>query len=400
MWNTSCTSVTPSAHQTGQHQSGPGPDVGGPDRRAGQPLPAADRRVVPVGAGVCAHPDQLVDEPESGLEHVLGDQRMAVGDRGQRQRHRLQVGGERRVRQGDEVDRPRAPVHRHREPAGQFHRPRPRRGSAAPAGPSRCAGSTPSTPTPTPGDRRRVRPGAADDPVADGPVHGRVQRVDALDGDRRATRPGDVRAHLAEHQRPGRLISGSRAALSITVVPSASTAAIRMFSVAPTLGKSRRDRRAAQVVRLADHRRRARSPSGRRARAGRSGACPAGGIRWRPRRAARPWPGGSRPISGPSTQTEARSRPTAGKSAYGDSSAGVVMVTVSPDRSPRSPAPQHVGHQRDVEDLGTVRDRGRALGEQRRRHQLQHAVLGAGDPDTTRQAGPRRSPGSAPRQAA
>ncbi len=33
-------------------------------------------------------------------------------------------------------------------------------------------------------------------------------------------------------------ISGSRAALSITVVPVASTAAIRMFSVAPTDGKS------------------------------------------------------------------------------------------------------------------------------------------------------------------
>ena len=33
-------------------------------------------------------------------------------------------------------------------------------------------------------------------------------------------------------------ISGSRAALSITVVPWASTAAISRFSVAPTLGKS------------------------------------------------------------------------------------------------------------------------------------------------------------------
>ena len=33
-------------------------------------------------------------------------------------------------------------------------------------------------------------------------------------------------------------ISGSRAALSMTVVPLASTAAVRMFSVAPTLGKS------------------------------------------------------------------------------------------------------------------------------------------------------------------
>ena len=34
------------------------------------------------------------------------------------------------------------------------------------------------------------------------------------------------------------MISGSRAALSITVTPLARTAAIRMFSVAPTLGKS------------------------------------------------------------------------------------------------------------------------------------------------------------------
>ena len=33
-------------------------------------------------------------------------------------------------------------------------------------------------------------------------------------------------------------ISGSRAALSMTVVPLASTAAVMMFSVAPTLGKS------------------------------------------------------------------------------------------------------------------------------------------------------------------
>jgi len=35
-------------------------------------------------------------------------------------------------------------------------------------------------------------------------------------------------------------ISGSRAALSITVTPSASTDAMSRFSVAPTLGKSRK----------------------------------------------------------------------------------------------------------------------------------------------------------------
>ena len=37
-------------------------------------------------------------------------------------------------------------------------------------------------------------------------------------------------------------ISGSRAALSMTVVPLASTAAMRAFSVAPTLGNSSRMR--------------------------------------------------------------------------------------------------------------------------------------------------------------
>ena len=44
-------------------------------------------------------------------------------------------------------------------------------------------------------------------------------------------------------------ISGSRAALSISVVPSASTAAISRFSVAPTLGKSSQIVGAAQPVR-------------------------------------------------------------------------------------------------------------------------------------------------------
>jgi hypothetical protein len=46
-----------------------------------------------------------------------------------------------------------------------------------------------------------------------------------------------------------------------------------------------------------------------------------------------------RPINGPRTQTEARSRPTAGKSAWWDSSAGVVMVTVSPASDTSAPSP-------------------------------------------------------------
>ena len=43
-------------------------------------------------------------------------------------------------------------------------------------------------------------------------------------------------------------ISGSRAALSMTVVPLASTAAISAFSVAPTLGNSSRMRAPTQAA--------------------------------------------------------------------------------------------------------------------------------------------------------
>ena len=94
------------------------------------------------------------------------------------------------------------------------------------------------------------------------------------------------------------------------------------------------------------------------------------------------WACRQRPISGPSTHTDARSRPTAGKSAWNDSSAGVVIDTVSPSSvTSAAQTAQHVGHQRDVQDLRAVGDHGGALGQQRGRHQLQHAVLGAGHLD-------------------
>ncbi len=41
----------------------------------------------------------------------------------------------------------------------------------------------------------------------------------------------------------------------------------------------------------------------------------------------------------------------------------------------RAEAAQHLRHQRHIEDVGTVRDRARALSQQRSRHQLQNAVL-------------------------
>ena len=48
----------------------------------------------------------------------------------------------------------------------------------------------------------------------------------------------EIFAPISIKKLPISTISGSRAALSITVVPLASTAAIMMFSVAPTDGKS------------------------------------------------------------------------------------------------------------------------------------------------------------------
>ena len=61
---------------------------------------------------------------------------------------------------------------------------------------------------------------------------------------------------------------------------------------------------------------------------------------------------------------------------------------VAVDRYPAPQAAQHVGHQRDVEDLRAVGERRRAFGEQRRRHQLEHAVLGADHVHRAHQPGP------------
>ena len=72
------------------------------------------------------------------------------------------------------------------------------------------------------------------------------------------------------------------------------------------------------------------------------------------------------------------------------------MVTVSRSTVDRAAqAAQHVGHQRHVEDLRAVGERRRALGQQRRRHQLEHAVLGPDHVDGAHAAGRRRSPRNA-----
>ena len=133
------------------------------------------------------------------------------------------------------------------------------------------------------------------------------QRVDAR-GRRCATcRRRSMRAPIETSISAMSTISGSLATLSIVVVPRASTAAVRTFSVAPTLGKSsrmsapcsprgrRRDEVAVGHVHLG-----ARAPRGRR-RAGRGR-----GSRSRRRRGRRRRPRRIRATSGPSTEIEAR----------------------------------------------------------------------------------------------
>ena len=89
-----------------------GARTGAPDSA----LDAPDDGVVVVGADVGAHADELVDVAEPAREDVLGDDADAVGDGQHGDEQRLVVGGDARVRQRGDVDRP--------QPAGR-HRPQP-----------------------------------------------------------------------------------------------------------------------------------------------------------------------------------------------------------------------------------------------------------------------------------
>ena len=237
MWKTSWTSVTPSATRPGEHQPGTGADVRGPHRRARQLRHPPDHRMVAVGPGVGAEADHLLDEPEPGLENVLGDHRRAVGDAARP----IAIGcrsvgkpGKGSVEKFTALGRSYWTT---RKPSsvcvdlGARRRavcPAPAAGASGRPRSPRCRRA--SSPRRSPTWRRRCD-----------------RRSHDARSDTAAPRPVIV---SVECRRPDTLapiwfsivhrstISGSRAALSIVVTPSASTAAIRMFSVAPTDGKS------------------------------------------------------------------------------------------------------------------------------------------------------------------
>ena len=133
--------------------------------------------------------------------------------------------------------------------------------------------------------------------------------------------------------------SGSRAALWMMVTPSANTAAIRMFSVAPTDGNSswisapRNDSASATTHPCSMLQ---RAPNWRRPdwciSSGREPIASPPGSATRARL--------QRPTNGPSTQTEARNCRTAAKSASYFGSSGDVIRTVSPSSSTVAPSPR------------------------------------------------------------
>ena len=274
---------------------------------------AADHGVVTVGADVGAEPGELVDEQNRASKRfsviiavpsatALRPARTAAGRSGTPGR----AASRRRRRAAGRRSRTRNPSSRHRRPSapargqlvqrdlevlGHGRRRRARhRGSIAAAN-----AQVPAT----------IRSG-------DGRVLDRVQPRRRPRSSRvEVPTPVDLGAHRDRASRQMSTISGSRAALSMTVVPVASTAAIRMFSVAPTLGKSSqmsapRSPCGASATRkpCSTCERRAERAPGRRC------ACRGRASRSRRRRAARRRPAPQRATSGPSTQIEARSRRT------------------------------------------------------------------------------------------
>ena len=188
----------------------------------------------------------------------------------------------------------------------------------------------------------------------------RAKRVDARGRERRGAGAVDLGAHRASIAHRS-TISGSRAALSMTVVPSASTAAIRMFSVAPTLGKS--SQICAPESRRASATRKPCSMSNSApSRSSPESACRAGGSRWRRRPAGRPGPAAAR-----EQRAEHADR---GAHPSHELVGGLVPIGSRARRwrrrrvppcaggRPRRPGRAAPRHDRHVEDVGHVRERG------------------------------------------
>ena len=156
---------------------------------------------------------------------------------GQREQHhglRLQVGGEARERQRADVDRQQAADVARRDRQVAFcddgaHGTKFGEEEVQVARLQAAHGDL------TAGSEAGRQVGAGLYSVGDHPMSGATQRKAALDANGAGAGALYVGAHAREKAARSP-ISGSRAAFSITVMPSAAVAAMSKFSVAPTLG--------------------------------------------------------------------------------------------------------------------------------------------------------------------
>ena len=394
--------------QPGEHQPGAGADVGGlapaPRTAAARPRTTAWWPSVRTSA-----PSRAISLTNMNrrLEDVLGDHRRA------RRRPqfsaitmRLQVGREARVGQRHDVDRasaggPSAPGSRRRRTVDA----RAGRGASLSSAISRCSASRAADGDVALRDRGGERPGPGDDPVG----HGRVRRpacssVDALDRRastcrrRRSRAPicASIAADVDDLRLAGRVVDhrgalgqdrGHQQVLGGADAREVQPDRSRRCSpcgargdeeavLAVELGAQLLEPGDVHVQRRASRWRRRRAAPPRPRRSARAAA------RARRSRRASGGPGRSRP--GGRARPARRSRPSR--------SSGVVLDRRSPSRRSSSAM---ISTSRMSRDVG---ERGAALGQQRGRHQLQHAVLRAGDPRPRRTAGAADDPEPAPRR--
>ena len=91
-------------HERGDHEGSPSADVRRPDGGGGEARDAPDHGVMSLRADVRSHPLELTDVREPALEDVLRRDARPVRDGEHRQEDRLEIGGDPRIRERDEVE--------------------------------------------------------------------------------------------------------------------------------------------------------------------------------------------------------------------------------------------------------------------------------------------------------
>ena len=189
----------PIGHESGEHESGSGSDIGRFHRRPAQRLASAHQRMVAFRLHVGAEADELMDESEPRLKEVFGHQCGSVSNRVECDELGLQVRGEARIRQGDDVDCPRALLHLHPESVVQGRDGRSRGGQLV-QGDLQMLRVGPTNGDVAARHRGCHRPGARHDAIGHRRVLDGHESRDPFDLQRRRANAPDRCAHLHEHR--------------------------------------------------------------------------------------------------------------------------------------------------------------------------------------------------------